>query len=93
MALPCESVRPQRRATAMGVYFTCYYGGMGLLMPVAGYARDLTGRPAAPLWFAGFLLAMAIAMLLLFRAVQSRVSTDTHALGANRSLSHGRIRY
>src|SRR5262249_28365420 len=28
MTLPGEAVRPERRAIAMGIYFTCYYAGM-----------------------------------------------------------------
>jgi hypothetical protein len=63
MALPCQTVRPQGRAIAMGVYFVYFmyfYGGMGVLLPVAGLARDLTGSTATPLWFAGALLFIAI---------------------------------
>jgi cyanate permease len=51
MALPGKSVRPERLAIAMGIYFTCHYGGIGLLSALAGYTRDLTGSPAAPLSF------------------------------------------
>jgi MFS family permease len=95
MALPCESVRPQRRAIAMGVYFTCFYGGMGVLLPVAGYARDLTDNAAMPLWFAGALLLVAIAMLAGFRAMQSHSppASTAAALPDKPSLSTGRIRY
>ena len=71
MALPGEAVRPERRALAMGLYFTSYYAGMGVLPTVAGYARDVTGNAAAPLWFAG---AMLVAGLLSpqFRLLQAR---------------------
>jgi len=95
MALPCESVRPNRRAIAMGLYFTCYYGGMGLLLPVAGYARDLTGSPATPLWVAGLLLIVAIAVLGAFRALQSftMANSDVYGPAGRHSLSSGRIRY
>jgi MFS family permease len=95
MALPCETVRPQRRAIAMGVYFTCFYGGMGVLLPVAGFARDLTGSAATPLWFAGASLLIAIAMLLFFRAIQSHASSPSPAaaLPDMQSLPAGRIRY
>ena len=95
MALPGEAARQHRRAITMGVFFTCYYGGMGLLLPIAGYTRDLTGNPAAPLWFAGSLLIVAIMMLLLFRAVQSvnTARSKTYAIGGTQSLPNGRIRY
>jgi MFS family permease len=72
MALPSEAVRPERRAIAMGIYFTCYYAGMGVLPTLAGYARDLTGNPAAPFWFAGAMLVLAALMLVQFRIVQAR---------------------
>lgn len=72
MTLPGEAVRAERRAIAMGIYFTCYYAGMGVLPALAGYAHDLTGRTAAPLWFAVVMLLVASLMLLQFRGVQSK---------------------
>ena len=71
MALPAEAVRAECRALATGVYFTCYYVGMGVLPAFAGYARDLTGNPAAPLWFAGAMLIVASVALRQFRSLQS----------------------
>jgi MFS family permease len=73
MALPGEAARTERRAIVMGIYFTCYYAGMGVLPALAGYARDVTGNAAAPLWFAGAMLIIASLMLLQFRFVQSRL--------------------
>jgi cyanate permease len=72
MALPAEAARAERRAVAMGVYYTCYYIGMGVLPAFAGYARDATGDPAAPLWFAGAMSIAAGLALVAFRLVQSR---------------------
>ena len=40
MTLPSEVVRSEKRALAMGLYFTWYYAGMGLLPGFAGYTRD-----------------------------------------------------
>jgi predicted MFS family arabinose efflux permease len=79
MALPGKSVRPERLAIAMGVYFTCHYGGIGLLSALAGYTRDLTGSPAAPLWFAGAMLILATLMLVQYRHVYSRPAGATSA--------------
>jgi predicted MFS family arabinose efflux permease len=73
MAMPGQAVRAERRAIAIGVYFTCYYVGMGVLPTFAGYARDLTGSAAAPLWFATAMLVVATLALLQFRLIQSRV--------------------
>ena len=45
---------------------------IGLYLPVfAGYARDLTGNPAAPLWLAGAMLIVACVALRRFRSLQS----------------------
>jgi MFS family permease len=72
MALPGKSVRPERLAIAMGIYFTCHYGGIGLLSAMAGYTRDLTGNPAAPIWFAGMMLIFATLVLTQYRILLSR---------------------
>jgi predicted MFS family arabinose efflux permease len=74
MALPGKSVRPERLAIAMGIYFTCHYGGIGLLSAIAGYTRDVTGSPAAPIWFAGAMLVLATIMLVQYRSLRSRPS-------------------
>ncbi len=73
MAMPGQAVRPERRAIGIGVYFTCYYLGMGVLPTLAGYTRDLTGSAAAPLWFAGAMLIVATLALAQFRLIQSRL--------------------
>jgi predicted MFS family arabinose efflux permease len=72
MALPGQSVRPERRAIAMGLYYTSYYTGMGVLPALAGWARDAVGSAAAPLWLAGAMLILAGLVLLQFRLLQSR---------------------
>jgi hypothetical protein len=56
----------------MGIYFTCHYGGIGLLSAIAGYTRDVTGSPAAPIWFAGTMLILATFMLLQYRLLHGR---------------------
>ena len=70
MVLPVEGVGPENRAVGMGVYFTCYYIGMTLAPPLAGFVRDWSGEPAAPLVFAGATLVLALASLFAFRTVQ-----------------------
>jgi predicted MFS family arabinose efflux permease len=72
MALPAQASRPQYLAVAIGIYFTCYYAGMGALPALAGLARDLTGSTAAPLWFAAAVMGASNLMLLLFRWLQAR---------------------
>lgn len=72
LVLPSEVLRPQSRGAGMGAFFTWYHVGMALLTPAAGFIRDLTGDPGAPLIFAGSLEIAAIAVLVLFRLVQRR---------------------
>jgi predicted MFS family arabinose efflux permease len=72
MALPGQVTVPQRRAVAVGIYFTCYYLGMGIVPGLAGYARDATGSATAPIFLAGGMLLLALVALLLFRFVQFR---------------------
>ena len=70
MALPGQAAAPERRALAMGVYFTVYYIGMGVVPGIAGFARDATHSAAAPLWLAVAMVLFAAIALLAFRAVR-----------------------
>ncbi|NIR31280.1 MAG: MFS transporter [Gammaproteobacteria bacterium] len=70
MALPSEMVRTENRAIGMGIYFTCYYVGMGVCPALAGLTRDVTGHPAAPLYFAGVMSLLALGALAGFRTLQ-----------------------
>ncbi len=72
MTLPVEAVAPERRGIGMGIYFTCYYLGMTIAGPAGGWLQDTTGSPAAPIWFAGVALALALVPLAIFRALQRR---------------------
>jgi predicted MFS family arabinose efflux permease len=67
MALVSETLRADRRALGMGLFYTWYYAGMGALPPAAGLARDLTGRPDAPIYCAGAMMLAAFACASLFR--------------------------
>jgi MFS family permease len=70
MALPAEVLRPENRAPGMGIFSTCSYAGGAVLSTLAGLSRDLTHSPAAPLFFGGAMLIIAIMILGLFRAFQ-----------------------
>jgi len=69
MALPTQVLRAENRAVGMGVFFTVYYIGMGIFPAIAGFARDISGDPAAPFWFAGIIILMAMLALLSFAVV------------------------
>jgi MFS family permease len=72
MVLPGQAAPAERRALAMGVYFTCYYIGMGVAPAIAGFARDATASATAPIYVASAMLLAAAAALLGFRLVQKR---------------------
>ncbi len=70
MALPVEVLRAESRASGMGVYFTCYYGGMAVLPALAGRLRDSMGSTSAPVFFAAAMMVCALVLLGVFRALQ-----------------------
>ena len=70
MALPAQVLRPQSRASGMGVFFTVYYAAMALLPGGAGWARDFSGSAAAPTLFAAVMMALCAVTLLLFHIAQ-----------------------
>ncbi len=70
MALPAEVLRPQSRATGMGLFYTALYIGHAALPPVAGWLLDLSGTPAAPLAFAGVLVLSIVPLFAAFRGFQ-----------------------
>ena len=72
MALPGQVLEKENRAVGMGIFFTVYYLGMGVFPPIAGYARDVTGNPAAPLFLAGVAILLALLALSGFRLIQVR---------------------
>ena len=74
MALPAQVLRPQNRAAGMGVYFAWYYAAMAFLPAMAGAARDVSGDADATALFAAAMMAVAIAVLAMFRLTQGRVA-------------------
>jgi predicted MFS family arabinose efflux permease len=72
MALPAQALRPQARAGGMGVFYTCYYVAMAILPGGAGWARDLTGSPAAPVLFAAVMMLLCLPGLASFHVAKTR---------------------
>ena len=70
MALVSETLSADNRAQGMGLFYTWYYAGMGVLPPFAGLARDLSGSPNAPVYFASAMMLCALAFVGLFRLKQ-----------------------
>jgi hypothetical protein len=67
MALAPEGLRPENRATGMGVFYTWHYAAMTVLPAIAGAARDYAATPAAPSLFAAMLMVLAAAAVIGFR--------------------------
>jgi predicted MFS family arabinose efflux permease len=70
MALPAQALRPESRASGMGVFFTTFYVMMAVLPGTAGLVRDLSGSAAAPALFAAALVLLCAVGLLLFHAAK-----------------------
>jgi hypothetical protein len=70
MALSSEALRPENRATGMGVFYTWHYAAMTVLPAIAGAAREFAATPAAPSVFAAALMALAAAAVVGFRLSQ-----------------------
>jgi predicted MFS family arabinose efflux permease len=64
MAMPAAVLRPESRAVGMGYFYLWLYVGHGALPPMAGWVRDVTGQPNAPIVFAA---GMVLSMLALYR--------------------------
>ena len=72
VALPVAHLTPQNRGVGMGVFFSYYYLGIGLFPTLAGWIRDTTGSPGAPITFAGTLFIGALVFLGLFRFAEAK---------------------
>ena len=68
MAFAGRALSAESRAFGMGVHYTLFYLGLALLPPFAGFVRDLTGAPAAPLLTAAVFLAMCLTALAVYAA-------------------------
>jgi predicted MFS family arabinose efflux permease len=68
MAFAGRALSAESRAFGMGVHYTLFYLGLALLPPFAGFVRDLTGAPAAPLLTAALFLAVCLTALAVYSA-------------------------
>lgn len=71
VALMSEAVTPENRGPGLGIFYTWYYAGMGIGPGLAGWTRDLTGSPAAPLQLAAAMLAAVVLLIGLLRLLQA----------------------
>lgn len=69
-ALPIEVLRPENRATGLGLFYTWWYAGVAALPPVGGWTYDVSGQASAPVLYASGLVFLTLAALLAFRLCQ-----------------------
>ncbi len=72
VALVPGSVPPAQLAAALGLFYATCYLGMAAMQPVAGLLRDVTGSPAAPLFFAAATMGLTVVALGAFRRIEGR---------------------
>jgi len=73
LALVPSSVKSEHLAAALGLFYATNYLGMAAMQPVAGLFRDLTGSPAAPIFFAAVMMALTVVALGAFRWIDRRM--------------------
>ena len=71
-ALPARVLAPDVRGPGLGIYYLWYFGGMPILIALAGALRDGTGSAAAPLEFAVAMLVACLLLVAVFRFAQAR---------------------
>jgi predicted MFS family arabinose efflux permease len=71
-ALPARVLAPDLRGPGFGIYYLWYFGGMPVLIAVAGLLRDSTGSATASLEFAVAMLVICLPLLAVFRLAQAR---------------------
>lgn len=72
MALPSRVLRPESRNTGFAVVSAAYFICMSAFPALAGWLLDWTGRPAAPMWFAGLLWFLITVLLGAFLLLERR---------------------
>ena len=71
-AIPAEILKPENRGPGLGLFISWLYGAMPVLLPIAGWLRDLSGNAAAPLYFGGLVMVTSLPFLGLLRGLQRR---------------------
>jgi MFS family permease len=71
-ALPAETLEARTRGPGFGIYYLWYFGGMPVLIALAGVLRDRTGSVTASLIFATLMILCCLVLLGVFRFAQAR---------------------
>lgn len=68
MAMAGKVLSPDSRGFGMGVFYTQFYASLALLPALAGWTRDLTGDPGAPLITGVAFIAVSLGALAVYRS-------------------------
>jgi predicted MFS family arabinose efflux permease len=71
MSLPSEALRPETRGVGISYFFLWLYVGYGLVPPLAGWLRDVTGQASAPLLLSA---GTVVVMLVLYITAQALIA-------------------
>jgi predicted MFS family arabinose efflux permease len=71
-ALPAQVLTPDTRGPGFGIYYLWYFGGMPVLIALAGLLRDRTGSAKASLDLAVVMLVCCLLLLGAFRLTRAR---------------------
>lgn len=59
MALPSDVLRSESRATGLGLYFSLFYLGMGLIPALGGWILDASGSLSMVIWLSALCLLLS----------------------------------
>jgi predicted MFS family arabinose efflux permease len=71
-ALPAQVLEANMRGPGFGIYYLWYFGGMPVLIALAGLLRDRTGSATDSLRLATGMIVCCLALLGVFRFAQAR---------------------
>ena len=72
MAAATGVMQPRYRAQGNGIYYSVFYGGMGIAPAFAGWTADAAGTASAPIYLAAAVLLATVPLFFLFVAWSAR---------------------
>ena len=72
-SLPVATMRPEARATGMGLHFTIHYAGYAAAPPLVGWIADIAGGVEAAMFSGAVFGALALGLYFLSRAELRRL--------------------
>jgi predicted MFS family arabinose efflux permease len=77
-ALPAQVLAPDMRGPGFGIYYLWYFGGVPVLITLAGLLRDLTGSTNAPMMLAVLMIGCCLLLIAVLRSAQLRQGRHQH---------------